>query len=177
MSISVTSTAVPIRCGVAQLRAILGLLVLHTLLIKRHKISPSPKNPDATGEPLSPFTHHLRRIGTLGLVLAGGLAVLAIVFPPGIGPTPVEGIEVTKPPWMYWWLFTLENWIGLSGILWGAGVLFALLAAVPFIDHNPRRHWRQRPIALTLGVLVLAFLIALTILEAVTTPAQHLGGM
>jgi ubiquinol-cytochrome c reductase cytochrome b subunit len=153
---------------------ILGLLVLHTLLIKRHKISPSPSNPDATGETMAPFTHHLRRVLTLGLILLGGLSVLAVVFPPGVGPTPVEGIEVTKPPWMYWWMFTLENWIGLSGILWGAGVLFALLIAVPFIDRNPHRYWRQRPVALTLAALVIAFLIVLTILEAVTKPAQHL---
>jgi ubiquinol-cytochrome c reductase cytochrome b subunit len=71
-------------------------------------------------------------------------------------------------------MFTLENWIGLSGILWGAGVLFALLIAVPFIDRNPHRYWRQRPVALTLAALVIAFLIVLTILEAVTKPAQHL---
>ncbi len=122
---------------------ILGLLVLHTLLIKRHKISPAPANPDATGEPVGPFTHHLRRIGALA-------------------------------PWMYWWMFTLENWIGLAGILWGVGVLFGLLVAVPFLDRNPHRYWRQRPVALTLAALVLAFLIVLTILEAITTPAQHL---
>ncbi len=153
---------------------ILGLLVLHTLLIKRHKISPAPANPDATGEPVGPFTHHLRRIGALGVILLGGLSILAVVFPPGVGPTPVEGIEVTKPPWMYWWMFTLENWIGLAGILWGVGVLFGLLVAVPFLDRNPHRYWRQRPVALTLAALVLAFLIVLTILEAITTPAQHL---
>jgi ubiquinol-cytochrome c reductase cytochrome b subunit len=153
---------------------IIGLLVLHTLLIKRHKISPSPRNPDAVGERAAPFTHHLRRIGALGLILLGGLSILAVVFPPGVGPNPVEGIEVTKPPWMYWWMFTLENWIGLSGILWGVGVLFGLLVLVPFVDRNPRRYWRQRPVAMVLGALVLAFLIVLTILEAITTPAQHL---
>ena len=154
---------------------IIGLLTLHALLIKRHKISPDPRNPEATGEPLGPFTHHLRRIGALGLVLTGGLGVLAVVFPPGVGPTPVEGVEVTKPPWMYWWMFTLENWVGLKGILWGAGILFALLVAVPFIDRSPRRYWRDRPIAMTAGVLVLGFLTVLTILEAVTTPGEHLG--
>jgi ubiquinol-cytochrome c reductase cytochrome b subunit len=78
---------------------------------------------------------------------------------------------------MYWWMFTLENWVGLSGILWGAVGLFALLVAVPFIDRNPRRYWRQRPIAISLGALVLVALIGLTVLEAVTTPAQHLMGM
>src|SRR6266511_278037 len=88
---------------------ILGLLVLHALLVKRHKISPLPGNPEATGEAVGPFTHHLRRIATLGLVLLAGLAVLAVVFPPGVGPTAVEGIAVTRPPWIYWWMFTLEN--------------------------------------------------------------------
>jgi ubiquinol-cytochrome c reductase cytochrome b subunit len=155
---------------------IIGLLVLHALLVKRHKISPAPRNPEATGEPVGPFTHHLRRIGTLGLILAGGLGVLAVVFPPGVGPTPVEGIEVTKPPWMYWWMFTLENWVGLSGIVWGAAALFALLVAVPFIDRSPRRYWKDRPIAIGIGALVVAFLILLTILEAFTTPVAHLGG-
>ncbi len=156
---------------------ILVLLVLHALLVKYHKISPRPDNPSEAGEPVAPFTHHLRRIGALGLVLLGGLGILTVLLPPGVGPTPVEGIEVTRPPWMYWWMFTLENWVGLSGILWGAGVLFALLVAVPFIDRNPRRYWRQRPVAIALGALVLAALIVMTILEAVTTPAEHLGGM
>ncbi|MGW3124076.1 cytochrome b [Streptomyces sp. NPDC001107] len=155
---------------------ILGLLVLHALLVKRHKISPRPDNPTETGEPSEPFTHHLRRIGALGLILLSALSVLAIVFPPGIGSTPVEGIEVTKPPWMYWWLFTLENWIGLPGILWGAGVLFALLIALPFVDRGSERHWRRRPVAMILGAAVIVFLIVLTILEAVTSPAQHLMG-
>src|SRR6266540_5674025 len=173
-----SSVSILVRLYVAHVSLIpiliLGLLVLHALLVKRHKISPLPSNPEATGEPAGPFTHHLRRIGTLGLALLGVLSVLAVLFPPGVGPTPVEGIEVTRPPWIYWWMFTLENWIGLSGILWGAGVLFALLIAVPFVDRNPRRHWRDRPIAMTAGALVIGFLIVLTILEAVTTPAEHL---
>jgi ubiquinol-cytochrome c reductase cytochrome b subunit len=153
---------------------IVVLLVLHALLINRHKISPRPDNPTETGEPTGPFTHHLRRVAALGLILLGGLGLLAVLFPPAVGPTPVEVIEVTRPPWIYWWMFTLENWIGLSGILWGSIVLFGLLVAVPFIDRNPRRHWRQRPVAITLGAIVLVALIVLTILAAITTPVAHL---
>ncbi|PXY28483.1 cytochrome B6 [Prauserella muralis] len=153
---------------------ILALFALHALLVKYHKISPRPDNPTESGEPAEPFTHHLRHIGALGLVLLGGLGVLAVLFPPGIGATPVEGIEVTRPRWMFWWMFTLENWVGLSGILWGAAALFALLVALPFLDHNRRRYWRQRPVAMILGALVLVAIIVLTVLEAVSTPAQHL---
>ena len=126
-------------------------------------------------EAQEPFTHHLRRVGAFGLVLLGLLSILAVLFPPPVGPTPVAGIEVTKPMWPFWWMFTLENWFGLPAILWGGVVLFGLLFAVPFIDRNPKRSWRARPVAMALGAVVIVTLIVLTILMAVTTPAAHLS--
>ena len=154
---------------------LVGLFVIHAALIRRHGISPSPAVPDEPGEVREPFTHHLRRVGALALILFAVVGVLAILRPPGVGPTPIEGIEVTKPPWMFWWVFTLENKLGLQGILYGTGVLFAILYAVPFVDRNTNRSWRQRPVAMTLAGLVVAALVILTIMEALTSPASHLG--
>ena len=161
---------------------IMVLVALHGLLVKRHKISPHPSLPtDASGyqapaeEPTEPFTHHLRRIGAFGLALLGVLGLLAVLFPPEIGPAPVTGIEVTKPPWNFWWMFTLENWIGLPGIVYGAAALFVLLIILPFVDRNPARHWRKRPVAMTAAALVLLIIAALTILMAFTTTKTHLG--
>jgi quinol-cytochrome oxidoreductase complex cytochrome b subunit len=161
---------------------IMVLVVLHGLLVKRHKISPHPSLPtDASGyqappdEPTEPFTHHLRRIGAFGLVLLGVLGLLAVFRPPQVGPAPVAGLEVTKPPWNFWWMFTLENWVGLPGILYGGAALFLLLTILPFVDRNPNRHWRKRPIAMALGALVLVIIATLTILMAFTTPKTHLG--
>ena len=154
---------------------ILGLFAIHGMLIKRHGISPSPTVPDEPGEVREPFTHHLRRIGAFALVLLAAVGVLAVVRPPGVGATPIEGIEITKPLWVFWWMFTLENKIGLKGILYGSGALFALLIAVPFVDRNPQRWWRKRPVAVALGLLVLTAIVVLTIMEALTTPASHLG--
>ena len=154
---------------------ILGLFAIHGMLIKRHGISPSPTVPDEPGEVREPFTHHLRRIGAFALILLAAVGVLAVVRPPGVGATPIEGIEITKPLWMFWWMFTLENKIGLKGILYGSGALFALLIAVPFVDRNPQRWWRKRPVAVALGLLVLTAIVVLTIMEALTTPASHLG--
>lgn len=180
------------------------LVTLHALLIKRHRISnhpglpaPAPDTPEDLHafsaqltapalvevttppgetylEAREPFTHHLRRVGAFGLVLLALLSVVAVLFPPPVGPTPVAGVEVTKPTWPFWWMFTLENWFGLPAILWGGIVLFALLFAVPFIDRNPKRSWRTRPVAMTAGALVLVALIVLTVLTAITTPAAHL---
>jgi quinol-cytochrome oxidoreductase complex cytochrome b subunit len=161
---------------------IIVLVTLHGLLVKRHKISPHPSLPtDASGEqapaqePTEPVTHHLRRIAAFGLALTGVLGILAVLLPPAVGPTPVEGLEVTKPPWNFWWMFTLENWVGLSGIVYGGGALFLLLVILPFVDRNPHRHWRRRPVAMTLGALVLVILVALTILMAFTKAQTHLG--
>ena len=161
---------------------ILVLFTLHALLVKRHRISPHPslttddEAEQAPGaEPTEPFTHHLRRITALGLALTGLLGILAVLAPPAVGPPPVEGLEVTKPPWNFWWMFTLENWFGLSFILYGGGVLFLLLIALPFVDRNPHRYWRHRPVAMGLGMVVLVALAALTILMAFTAPQTHLG--
>jgi len=161
---------------------ILVLLTLHGLLVKRHRISPHPDLPtDASGDQASPaertepFTHHLRRVTAFGLVLTGALGILAVLVPPAVGPPPVEGLEITRPPWSFWWMFTLENWLGLPGILYGGGALFLLLTLLPFVDRNPERSWRRRPVAMTLGLVVLVAVVALTLLMLTTSPETHLG--
>lgn len=161
---------------------ILVLSTMHALLVKRHKISPHPALPaDESGEqasalePTEPFTHHLRRIAAFGLALLGILGLLSIIFPPGIGQSAVAGLEVTKPPWNFWWMFTMENTLGLPGILYGEFAFFGVLALLPFVDRNPKRFWRRRPVAMSLGLLFMLSLIALTVLMAVTPAKQHLG--
>ena len=163
---------------------ILVLFTWHALLVKRHHISPHPSltaddeaEQAPAGEPTEPFTHHLRRIAALGLALAGILGFLAVLVPPAVGPDPVEGIEVTRPPWNFWWMFTLENWWGLSGIVYGGGALFLLLFALPFLDRNPHRFWRHRRVAMAVALLVLVIVVVLTVLMAFTEPVTHLGEM
>ena len=87
----------------------------------------------------------------------------------------MTGLEVTRPPWNFWWMFTLENWIGLNGILFGEMAFFGVLVILPFIDRNPERYWRKRPVAMALALAVLVIMIALTVLMAVTPAKQHLG--
>jgi ubiquinol-cytochrome c reductase cytochrome b subunit len=153
---------------------IIVLLILHALLIKRHGISSHPAIPGRAPERHEPFTGHLRRVGAFGLVMVGVLAVISVLFPPALGPTPVEGIEVTKPPWPFLWMFALENWFGLPAILWGAGMLFGLLVVLPFVDRGPERGWRQRLLVLSVVAAVVAAIAVLTIIALATTPEAHL---
>ena len=160
---------------------ILVLVLLHFLLVKRHHVSPHPTLPVGSSseqanenEPTKPFTAHLIRLAAFGVALTGILGVFAVLLPAPLGSSPVQGVEFTKPPWMFWWPFTLENWFGLSAIVWGELVFFALLAALPFLDRSPERWWRRRPVVVGIGAVVVAVLIVLTVLMAVTPQKVHL---
>jgi quinol-cytochrome oxidoreductase complex cytochrome b subunit len=161
---------------------ILVLVTLHALLVKKHKISPHPALPSEgagdqapAAEPTEPFTHHLRRIGSFGLALLGLIGMLAVLFPPSLGPSPVPGIEVTEPPLNFWWLYSLENWFGLTAIVYGELIFFGLLVIVPFVDRNPERFWRRRPVAMMMLTLFLVTIIVLTILLKFLKAKEHLG--
>jgi quinol-cytochrome oxidoreductase complex cytochrome b subunit len=162
---------------------ILMLAILHALLVKKHRISPHPALPaDPSGtqasadEPTEPFTHHLRRIAAFGVALLGLLGILAVLLPQEVGPPPVSGIEVTKPPWNFWWMFTVENWVGLKGILYGQLIFFGLLVILPFVDRNPERFWRRRPVAVGIAIAFVLVMAALTLLIGATPAVQHLEG-
>ncbi|MFC4337460.1 cytochrome b N-terminal domain-containing protein [Salininema proteolyticum] len=167
-----------VRLYVAHIMLIPGLIIIllmvHVLLVKQHGISSHPKNTGARSERHEPFTYHVRRVGAFGLILLGVLGVLALLVPPIVGPTPVEGVEVTKPPWMFWWLYTLENWFGQGAILWGSVVFALLVAMLPFVDRGPERSWRKRPIVIGGAALVLVVLIVLSILVFFVEPGQNL---
>lgn len=76
-----------------------------------------------TAVPLGGFVRRVHFWATQAICVP---VVLHLPFPPTMGPTLVSGIEVTWPLWMFWWLFTLENWWGLPSILWGSADLTSL---------------------------------------------------
>lgn len=144
--------------------------------MKRHGMAPSPFRHGPEPEPTEPFSRHLGRLGGFTLLLVGILTVLAVLAPPGHGPAPVEGIEVTKPPWPLLWLYPIENWVGVSGILWATLAVFAALLIVPFVDRGPERHPRRRLAVVIAAGVIVAAVLALIVYAAVTPVTTHLGG-
>ncbi|MGW5723389.1 cytochrome b [Amycolatopsis sp. NPDC003865] len=173
------STKVPLvlRLYTAHAVIIPGLIVLlfvwHALLVKRHKISAHPRITAPEVETPEPFTAHLKRVGAFGLVLLGALSVLSVLIPPVVGPTPVEGIEITRPLWMFWWFFPIEQWFGVAAIGFVILGVFLLLFAVPFLDRSPKRRWRERPIAVTVMVVILLALVAVSVNVWIFNPKGH----
>jgi len=152
---------------------ILMLFVLHALLVKRHGISSHPAIPRPDVEVQEPFTHHLRRVAAFGLVLIAVLSILAILVPPVLGPTPVEGVEVTRPLWMFWWFFPFEEWFGVPSVGLFMGAVFALIFVVPFLDRSPKRHWKDRKAAISVAVIILLAIVAISIQVWITSPRGH----
>ena len=160
---------------VSILPALLTLFAIaHFGLVKHHGISLSPSAPVVEAPPES-FARHARRLAGYGLILLGGLLALAVLFPPGIGPTPVEGVEVTKPPLPLLWLYPLENWFGLGAVFYGSLALFLLLVLVPFVDRGPERLPLQRRAVLAAGSLVVAVIVGLIALALLGPTAAHVG--
>jgi len=149
---------------------IFALLVSgHVFLIKQHGISPK-FSPQATarptnGEGASRFDVHLKRMTGYGLILFGVVLVLSLLFPAPLGQTGVAGIELTKPWWMFVWLFPAEELWGVRALLVVPAILGGLLALVPIIDRSPyltpwRRKWLLGAVALLLVAIVVSGIVA-----------------
>lgn len=161
---------------VSILPALLTLLVVaHFFLVKRHGVSPSPWR--ATGLPAAEetFARHLRLVGAYSLILLGAMTVLAVLLPAGLGPAPVEGIEVTKPPWPFLPLYTLENLLGLTAVLYAPLALFLVLVLVPFLDRGGPIHTGARRRVLAAGVALALLAVASALWAWWTTPMAHVG--
>jgi quinol-cytochrome oxidoreductase complex cytochrome b subunit len=158
------------------------LLICHFLLVKRHGISSLPSESDvaADGGPApvrtgSTFITHIVRMAGFGLMILAVTTVLAVLLPAPLGGRPIPGTETTKPPWMFLPFYPLEDWFGLSALLWAPVVTFIALALVPFLDRSgyrsPMRRRRWIVAGIVLAILAAAF-VAIAVIQA---PASHLG--
>lgn len=151
------------------------VVTVHLLLVKRLRMAPSPFRKGPEPEPTRPFTRHLAELGALALILIGVLTILAVLAPPAHGPAPIEGIEITKPPWPMLWVYPIEDWVGVAGILWATLAIFLALFLVPLVDRTPERSPRKRlPMMIAAG-LVVGSVVTLIIYAAVQPVASHIG--
>ncbi len=187
------SLAVPVlvRVYIAHitiLPALLTLLIVyHIFLIKYHGMTPrgaaDGRETDPTidhadkaalyGEPMHLFPSHVAKIAGWGLLLAAGLTTLALVFPAPYGAEPVAGIEITKPSFMFWWLYAAEDALGIRGLLIVPVAFWAILALVPFVDRGRNRSLRTRKAILIAGAVVVVLLLALTLFTMLTPVVAH----
>lgn len=159
------------------------LFVSHFFLIKHHGISPLPAAADRGEAPegkvpasqlAARYSGHLGRMLGIGLLIAAIAAVLGLVFPPALGEAPDPSMEVTKPPFYFYWLYAFEDWFGLRAILYGGVAFFAALLVVPFVDRSQWRSLRRRRVFAALGALALIALVTLSLIVFFSPVTAHL---
>lgn len=156
---------------------VFGLLVAHLALVKRHGVSPEPAVKVGTTDPDEPvpFTSHVRHLTGWSLILLAVLTGLAATTTNPVGATPVAGIELTKPLWPFWWMYQLENWVGIRGLFWAPVVVFLLLAALPFLDRAPERRPSRRRWVMGAAIVAVGVWVILTLMVGFSGPASHLA--
>jgi quinol-cytochrome oxidoreductase complex cytochrome b subunit len=158
---------------------IFGLLIaVHIYLIKQHGISPKVTRDavarSTAGEGESRFDIHIRRLAGYGLLVLSAALILGLVIPAPLGQPGVAGAEVTKPWWMFVWLFPAEEALGARALVVVPAVLGILLALVPVLDRSPYLSPARRKLLLG-GAGVLLVLTAVSGIVATLQPiSAHL---
>lgn len=154
------------------------LVGIHIYLINQHGISPKA-DADATarktkGEGESRFDIHLRSMAGYGLILFALVLALGLVSPAPLGQPGLPGAEVTKPWWMFVWLFPAEEAIGAWALIIVPSILAGLLFLVPIVDRSPylsplKRKW----VLIVAGIILLVILVS-GIVATIQPVAGHL---
>lgn len=145
------------------------MIGLHLFYVKYHKLSQLPE----AAQPAKniPFTKHMAYLRRAGAGIFLLICLLALAIAPPLGEKPVLGLEVTKPPWQFVWIYALEN-VWVPFLIVAPPVIIGFLAAIPFVDQSKERYWKKRPLAMAvLAGFILTFM-ALIIWGSVTT-ATH----
>ena len=139
---------------------------LHMFYIKYHKLSPLPEKPE--GGKVIKFTRHGAYLRRGGVGVFGLICLLALLITPPLGNQPVLGMEVTKPPWQFVWIYAMEN-IWVPSLIVAPPLMLLFLVAIPFVDRSEERYWKKRPIAMAVLAFTLFMFAALIIWGKVTT--------
>ena len=157
---------------------LIALFVVHLLYVKHFGIAPKPYQSDEDYQTSlaqgTKFTHHIRLLLIFSSILIVVLVILAFAFPPGMLEKPKPGIEMTKPPWLFWIFYPVESLIGISGILLGTVVLSIGLILIPILGltiGNEKTLLRTVNIIVVIGLI---FWLAMMVITYFSPTMQHL---
>ncbi len=154
------------------------LVGVHIYLIKQHGISPrvaaDAVSQATSGQGKSTFDVHLRRMVGYGLITFALVLLLSLLFPTSLGQAGVAGVELTKPWWMFVWLFPAEELWGARALVIVPAILGGLLALVPVLDRSPYLSPRRRKALLGMAAVILLIIVVSGIVATLQPVAAHL---
>ncbi|MDO9097419.1 MAG: hypothetical protein Q7U60_04790 [Candidatus Methanoperedens sp.] len=141
--------------------------------VEKHEVEEEQKPEPVRVRGLPFFPHFLLREVVVMCLIAGGLIMLASIYPTSLQKPadPFDTPSPIYPEWYFLYVFGfLKFWtwdigpipakmIGVTApmVLW-----YGLLILVPFIDRNPSTDIRKRKVAVALGVIALIGILYFT---------------
>lgn len=161
---------------------ILGaLIIFHVYQLRRRGLTPPwvrVGEDENVPKPQLFYPDQAFKDAVFALVLLVGLLVVALRLGAPTEPVanPADTAYVPRPEWYFLWLFELLKYFPAEWEFVGAIVLPALgvvaLIIYPYLDDNPERRPRKRPLSMALAILVLAAITTLGVTAIVTTPHE-----
>ena len=159
---------------------LIGALVLHFWLVQRHGIAPPGRHVDDPGAPGPAYhPHHTWKEVVVSLAVAGALFWLAAhdQAPLEAEASAADRAYDPRPDWYFLWLFQLlklfEGPLEIVGTFVLPNLLLLGFLVLPFVDRNPERRPGKRPVAIGLGIVLLAAVAGLTALGLRDAPTHH----
>lgn len=144
-------------------------IIAYFYLVHMHRVSPKADRDAIAGtthpEGSQPFTDRFRKLAGWAFILYAIIALLALLSPEPLDASGVSGgmAPETKPPWMFMWLYGMEDVFGIKALVWGPVALFVALGLIPLIDRSPYLSPRRRPFIMVYGAVILIALAGFTI--------------
>ena len=111
----------------------------------------------------------------LFILLIGLAAFVGVAAEPKADPN--DTAYIPRPEWYFLFLFEALKfvpgaieWVGTALI---PGIAVLALIALPFLDKNPSRYWKNRKIAISVMSVIVLGIVGLTIRAVITTPEQE----
>ena len=156
--------------------ALIGFVIAHLYLMRRHGISGALKPVAGPSRPFYPY--HALKDTIAGAVVFSLLLTVAILFRPPLDAIadPSDANYVPRPEWYFLSLFQLLKYfpgpLEPLATMVIPGLVVGLLFLLPFLDARPDRHPLKRPLV-TGGFAVIGMgIIVLTYLGYKDTPAH-----
>lgn len=155
--------------------ALVGLVVVHLTLMRRHGISGPIRPQEGAATPFFPY--QAARDLTVVSVAAVVLTVLAWQGAPALEPPadPASSTYVPRPDWYFLGLFQLLKYFPgrfeIIGAMVIPGAVVTWLMLLPWLDRGGSREWSARRGVLAVFGAVCTAVLTLTVLGAMDRPA------
>jgi len=159
---------------------LLVLLVVKMYMLESHGISEPATGPEVPASkrkliPIFPDVSYY--LAELAVLFGAAMLLFSVLFPLTLQPgyTAAAATQYTKqqPDWYFLWIYQLLKIsafekAGLPVALTLVTLIFVALLLLPFLDRSKSRRISQRPFYVTLGIVMVAEIVVLTVWGSLT---------